>query len=187
MMNASVLLLNADAQPLSLLPLSTISWQQAIKTIFSDRALVIKNYDDLFLRSSRLTIPVPSIIMYHQYHKSPSKAKYNRKNLYIRDGYNCQYCGKHFAAHELTIDHVIPKCQGGKLTWENTVTACKSCNFHKGDKLIKPIKAPYMPSWHQLNQYSKRYKITIPDEAWQDFVQWPVEKLEISSQITLDC
>ena len=83
-MNASVLLLNADAQPLSLLPLSTISWQQAIKTIFSDRAHVIKEYDNLVLRSSRLTIPVPSIIMYHNYHKSPSRAKYNRKNLYIR-------------------------------------------------------------------------------------------------------
>lgn len=185
-MNASVLLLNADAQPLSLLPLSTISWQLAIKTIYSDRAHVIKNYDNMFLHSSRITIPVPSIIMYNNYHKSPSRAKYNRKNLYIRDNYCCQYCGDKFPSHELTIDHVIPKSHGGKLSWENTVAACKKCNFLKGDRLVKPIRPAVMPSWHQLNQYSKRYKITIPDSAWQDFLQWPVENLDVASEIVVE-
>lgn len=185
-MNVSVLLLNANAQPLSLLPLSTINWQTAIKTIYSSRAHVVKNYDGMYLHSSRVTIPLPSIIMYNNYHKSPSRAKFNRKNLYIRDNYRCQYCGEKFASSELTIDHVIPKSHGGKLTWKNSVAACKKCNFLKGDKLVKPLNAPYMPSWHQLNQYSKRYKLTIPDGDWQDFLQWPTENLDIASNVMVE-
>lgn len=182
-MHASVLLLNADAQPLSLLPLSTISWQTAIKTMFSDRASVIKNYDNLFLHSSRVTIPVPSVIMLSSYHKLPVKAKYTRKNLYVRDDYCCQYCAKQFVAADLTIDHVVPKSQGGKLVWENTVTACKECNFHKGNRLIKPLRPAYKPTWHQLNQASKRYELVVPDSGWQDFLQWPEDKLYVASNV----
>jgi 5-methylcytosine-specific restriction endonuclease McrA len=184
-MHASVLLLNADAQPLSFLPLSTISWQTAVKTLFSDRASVVKNYDDLFLHSSRLTIPVPSIIMFTSYHRSPSKAKYNRKNLYVRDDYCCQYCGGKFTTADLTIDHVVPKSKGGKLTWENSVTACKSCNWKKSDKIVKPIRPAYKPTWHQLNQYSKRYDLVIPDSGWQDFLQWPEDKLSVAPKVVL--
>lgn len=186
-MHASVLLLNADAQPLSLLPLSTISWQTAIKTMFADRATVIKNYDNLFLHSSRITIPVPSIIMLNTYHKLPSKAKYTRRNLYVRDGYCCQYCGKKFTPMDLTIDHVIPKSHGGKLTWENTVTACKPCNWHKGDsRHIKPVRPATVPTWHALNQSSKSYSLTIPDASWQDFLQWPEQNLIIADKVILD-
>lgn len=185
-MHASVLLLNADAQPLSLLPLSTVSWQTAVKALFSDRAHVIKNYDNLYLHSSKITIPVPSIIMYNSYQKSPAKAKYNRRNLYIRDDYCCQYCAKKFTTNDLTIDHVIPKSHGGKLTWENTVTACKDCNFRKGNRIIKPLKPAVKPSWHQLNQYSKRYPLVIPDAAWQDFIQWPDDKLTVAANVTAE-
>ena len=73
-MNNSVLLLNADGQPLSQMPLSTVSWQTAIKAMFSDKVHVIKNYEDKFLRSPTITIPYPSIIMLNTYHKQPSKA-----------------------------------------------------------------------------------------------------------------
>lgn len=183
-MHASVLLLNADAQPLSLLPLSTISWQTAIKTMFADRASVIKNYDNLVLRSSRLTIPVPSIIMLNTYHRSPAKAKYTRKNLYVRDDYCCQYCAKQFVSSDLTIDHVIPKSHGGTLVWENTVTACKDCNFRKSNRIIKPIKQAVRPTWHQLNQNSKRYPLVVPDLGWQDYLQWPEDNLLVASNVT---
>jgi 5-methylcytosine-specific restriction endonuclease McrA len=96
-MHASVLLLNADASPLSLLPLSTISWQTAIKAMFSEKVHVLKNYEDKFLHSSTMTIPVPSIVMLDTYHRVPEKAKFSRKNLYVRDNFTCQYCGNHFA------------------------------------------------------------------------------------------
>jgi len=179
-MQASVLLLNADAQPLSLLPLSTISWQTAVKALYSEKVFVIKNYEGLFLNSNTISLPLPSIVMLNSYHRPPLRAKYTRKNLYIRDDYNCQYCGNKFSYSDLTIDHVIPKSKGGKLTWENSVAACRECNFKKNDKIIKPIRKPVMPSWHQLNFASRNYKTTIPDPSWQEFIQWPTENLVIN-------
>ena len=58
----------------------------------------------------------------------------SRKNLYARDGYRCQYCGEEFAAKDLTLDHVMPKSQGGQSRWENLVACCQSCNRKKGNR-----------------------------------------------------
>ena len=180
-MQASVLLLNADAQPLSLLPLSTISWQNAVKALYSDKVFVVKNYNNVFLNSTTISIPLPSIVMLNSYHRPPLRAKYTRKNLYIRDNYNCQYCGNKFSYSDLTIDHVIPKSKGGKLTWENSVAACGPCNVKKNDKIVKPLKDPKRPSWHQLNFASRNYHTTIPDASWQDYIMWPEDKLTIQN------
>jgi len=184
-MHASVLLLNADAQPLSMLPLSTISWQTAIKAMFGDKVRVIKNYENRFLRSSSLTIPLPSVVMMNRFHKHPTRAKFCRRNLYIRDKFCCQYCSNMFAAADLTIDHVIPKSKGGKLIWENTVAACGPCNVKKGDRPVKPITKPVKPTWYQINGAALHYDLYIPDMAWQDFLHWPEEKLHLAEIVTL--
>lgn len=184
-MNKSVLLLNADGQPLSILPLSTISWQNAIKAMWAEKVHVIKNYEDKFLRSPTVSIPYPSIIMLNTYHKQPSKAKYTRKNLYVRDKYCCQYCGGQFLYQELTIDHVVPKSKGGRLTWENSVTACGPCNVKKGDSLYpKPLTEPKRPTWHQINYANKHHPLIIPDISWQSYIQWPEDKLIVESLST---
>mgnify|MGYP001167989025 CR=1 FL=1 len=175
----SVLLLNADAAPLSLLPLSTISWQSAVKTIFGDKVHVIKNYEGRFIRSTSLSIPMPSVVMLTKYHKQPTKAKYTRRNVYIRDDYKCQYCGDSFSHDELTLDHVIPKSKGGRLGWTNTVAACGPCNVKKGNKIVKPKSTPYRPTWHEINNNSKYYPLSIPDPSWQDFINWPEDQLKI--------
>ena len=176
-MHTSVLLLNADAQPLSYLPLSTISWQNAVKAMFAHKVHVIKDYDNRFLRSATLEIPMPSIVMLNTYHRQPLTAKFTRRNVYIRDDYKCQYCGDTFGHDDLTLDHVIPKSKGGKLGWTNTVSACGPCNVRKGSKLIKPLSTPHKPTWYEINNSSKYYPLTIPDPAWQDYLNWPEEKL----------
>ena len=180
-MNNSVLLLNADGQPLSIVPLSTVSWQNAVKAMFAEKVRVIMNYDDVFLRSAYLTIPCPSIIMLNKYHKQPSKAKFTRRNLYIRDDYQCQYCGNQFSNNDLTIDHVIPKSAGGRLNWENSVTACGPCNVKKGNQAKKPINEPIRPSWHKINYATKLHTLIIPDIVWQNYVKWPEDKLILQS------
>lgn len=48
-----------------------------------------------------------------------------------RDGARCAYCG-HIG--DLTLDHVIPRSQGGANDARNLVMACKSCNSSKGDR-----------------------------------------------------
>lgn len=182
-MSNSVLLLNADAQPLSLLPLSTISWQTAIKAVFADRVKVLKNHEDIFLRSPTIKVPMPSVVMLHRYHKLPSKAKFTRRNVYIRDKFNCQYCGDRFVWTDLTIDHVVPRVHGGKTSWTNCVSACPTCNTRKGQRLIEPIREPVQPTWHEINHSSKYHNVVIPDSAWQDYIKWPDSMLQINPEL----
>lgn len=51
--------------------------------------------------------------------------------VWERDNYTCHYCG---SRRRLTIDHVIPECRGGLTVARNLVTACASCNGHKGSR-----------------------------------------------------
>lgn len=61
-----------------------------------------------------------------------------RKNLLQRTGGKCFYCGvrlfKKRKGHraKATIDHYIPKAEGGSNARENLVPACSSCNKEKG-------------------------------------------------------
>ena len=63
-----VLLLNQDGNPLTLWPLSTITWQQAIKALYLDKVTVLRSYDDWICHSQHLALPVPSVVMMAQYH-----------------------------------------------------------------------------------------------------------------------
>lgn len=175
---STVLLLNADAQPLSLLPLSTISWQNAIKAYYQDKVTIVKNYEDKAIHSVNMSMPMPSVVMLKRWHRRPNFARFSRRNMYIRDNHRCQYCGGHFEAAELTIDHVIPRSLGGGTSWENCTSACFSCNTKKGSKLIKPINEPVHPNWYQINN-SKHFNLTIPDIAWQEFIQWPEDLVQV--------
>jgi 5-methylcytosine-specific restriction endonuclease McrA len=88
-----------------------------------------------WIRTPRLEIAVPKIIRLFGYDRLPKKqVKLNRRNIYARDSNRCQYCGKTFSTKELTIDHIIPRVQGGEHTWENLVCACVPCNTRKGGR-----------------------------------------------------
>ncbi len=65
--------------------------------------------------------------------------KLNRRNIYTRDGSRCQYCGRSFPTRELTLDHVVPRVQGGVNSWTNLVCACVRCNARKGGRT--PVQA----------------------------------------------
>lgn len=180
----STLLLNADFQPMEMSPLSVLSWRDSISAYFKDSVYVLKTHDNWTVRSPSIELEVPSIIVSRQYTKRKSAAKLSRKNLFIRDNYRCQYCGVNFLHHELTFDHVVPRCNGGKSTWVNLVSACKSCNNRKGHRTdVHPIRKPYLPTYQQIYNQSKCYKITIPDPAWQEFLKWPEELLDIKTPV----
>lgn len=105
------------------------------------------------MRSVNAIMRIPTIIKYTRYNKLPQqKVKYNRRTIYRRDQNTCQYCGKKKPTGELSLDHVIPRCQGGLTTWENIVVACTDCNMKKagrtpkeaGMKLLRKPKKPSM-------------------------------------------
>ena len=82
-----------------------------------------EGYD--WIHTVRFQIAVPRIIRLLGYDKLPRQdVKFNRRNIYARDGNRCQYCGKRMSTTELSLDHVTPKSQGGKSSWENIVCCC---------------------------------------------------------------
>lgn len=147
---SDVLVLNTDGQPLSVLPLSKISWQLAIKLIYTDKVYVVEHYDDWVVRTAHEAYKVPSVVAVFKYVKRTNTLNCTRNNIFARDNYICQYCDHKFARKDLTIDHVIPSSKGGPFAWENLVAACYKCNNKKSDHIIKPIRAPFVPTYYQM-------------------------------------
>ena len=88
-----------------------------------------------WVRTPNLQIAVPKIIRLLGYDRLPrQEVKLNRRNLYARDGNQCQYCGSQFSTKELTVDHVTPRVLGGHHSWGNLVCACVACNARKGGR-----------------------------------------------------
>ena len=120
------LMLNASYEPLRI-----IHAQDALIKVTLGKAVVEVPSD----REAWPGIYIPSVIRLRWYADVPRRLKVcSRKNIYVRDGYRCQYCGKIFPAWELTLDHIIPKSRGGSNKWENLVACCNACNRHKADR-----------------------------------------------------
>ncbi|MFN1834534.1 HNH endonuclease [Balneola sp. MJW-20] len=142
-MNANVLVLNQDYQPLSV-----CSVQRSMKLIFLEKAELLHDDPERELRTTRRSYSYPSVIRLRNYIRLPyAKIVLSRRNVMRRDDFTCQYCGKR---SDLTIDHVIPKSRGGKDTWENLTTACDKCNVKKGNRTPKEAQMllqtkPYRP------------------------------------------
>ena len=95
----------------------------------------MKQPHDDWLRSVNFEIQVPRVIRLLVFDRLPKqKLHLNRRNVLARDGHVCQYCGRHFPTHLLSIDHVVPRSRGGETTWENVVCACLTCNVRKGGR-----------------------------------------------------
>ncbi len=133
-------------------PIQIIDSFDAFCMIYMGRANMVESYDDKVIRSTHQSFPVPCVIALNRYvNVSKITLKCNRRNVFWRDRYTCQYCGKIEDEENLTLDHVTPKCKGGPKTWENIVTACQNCNQRKGSKLphqvnMVPMRFPKAPS-----------------------------------------
>src|SRR5688572_31669951 len=134
------LVLNADFRPLSYYPLSLWSWQDAIKAVFLERVNIVSEYE-VAVHSPSFTMKLPSVVSLKTYVKPARHPAFTRFNVFLRDRFQCQYCG---AGEDLTFDHLVPKAHGGQTTWDNVVAACSSCNLKKGGKL--PAVAHMMPA-----------------------------------------
>jgi len=167
----SVLLLNMDFCPISILPLSVIGWRQAIKLVFLDKITVLHEYEDWKIHSPTMTINVPAVAVTREYFNTKKIVRLSRRNIYLRDLFTCQYCEEVFPVSDLSLDHVKPKAAGGKTEWENIVTACESCNSKKGSKLMSPIRAPYKPNYWQLVKNMSHDHIHVKHPSWLNYIQ----------------
>lgn len=180
-MNRPVLILNGDYQPLSKYPLSLNSMKKVIKSILKGRLSVVKEYDDTIIIQNK-EMKLPKIVVLKKYINVTHTPKFSRRNVYLRDNYICQYCGNKFKADDLTFDHVMPRCKGGKTTWDNIVTACRECNGKKGGKTLeeshmKLIHEPKVPTIRQLeenNRKNRKFK-EYDENDWFSKEYWETE------------
>jgi 5-methylcytosine-specific restriction endonuclease McrA len=145
------------------------------------RAQHFRQEEDDWVRTSSMEIQAPRVIRLLDYDKVPRQTvKFNRRNIFARDNNQCQYCGKKFITSELSLDHVIPRSQGGQTTWENIVCACVDCNVRKGGRtprqanmtLIRKPEKPKRSPMLNLKLTQKKY------QSWQSFIEnayWSVE------------
>jgi 5-methylcytosine-specific restriction endonuclease McrA len=131
-----VLLLNASFEPLRL-----IGVHRAL-TLLTKGKVVVELSTDILVYPG---VYLPSVIRLREYARVPrQKQLVNKKNIYIRDGYTCQYCGTKFPSNQLTWDHVLPQSRGGKKEWTNLVTCCAKCNREKDDRTPEEAGMPLL-------------------------------------------
>jgi 5-methylcytosine-specific restriction endonuclease McrA len=106
---------------------------------------------DVFVRTARGAIRVPTVIVAVNYARVPKKRpKLNAKNIRERDGNRCQYTGVLLRPDEGSLDHVVPRSRGGVGSWENLVWSAKDVNQRKADRLpheagLKLLTIPRAP------------------------------------------
>lgn len=149
------------------------SWLELSEFISADDENPV-NRDSEWVRSVNFSIQVPRIVRLNFYDRVPKLTlRFNRRNLFARDGNRCQYCDRVFALNQLSFDHVIPRSRGGATTWENVVCCCKKCNARKGDrtpeqtgmKLIRQPKRPQQNPLLDIKMDNPKY------ESWKTFLK----------------
>jgi 5-methylcytosine-specific restriction endonuclease McrA len=179
--NAQTLVLNANMTPLSWAPLSVCDWRDAFVAVMLERVIQVKTYDDLIAHSANDWFEVPSVVALTSY-RHRRTVPFTRYNVFLRDEFQCQYCGEYFSPNELTFDHVFPRSRGGKVSFENISSACAQCNHRKGsltlgEAKMKLIRAPYRPTPEQIDEKGRRLSKAhlALHQSWQDFLYWDVE------------
>ena len=154
--NCPALVLNADYTPLSYYPLSLWPWQTAIKAVFLERVDIVATYERE-VHSASLDMKIPSVIALRQFVKPSEFPAFTRFNLFLRDKFQCQYCG---CPDQLTFDHVVPRRLGGRTP---------------AQAAMRLITEPIRPtSWH-LQERGRLFPPGHLHESWRDWLYWDVE------------
>jgi 5-methylcytosine-specific restriction endonuclease McrA len=149
----------------------------------SDLQSLDKQPGEDYIKTPSRELQVPRIIRLVLYDRVPkSTVRFNRKTLFARDSHRCQYCGQSRPMSQLSLDHVIPRDQGGTTTWENVVCSCIPCNTRKGNrrpheahmKLVKKPKRPKLRTF--LNVQISRNG----PETWRHFLDLAYWNVELS-------
>lgn len=153
------------------------SWRE----VSEFRARHFRKTEDDWIRTVTAEIQVPRVIRLLGYDRIPRQSiKFNRRNIFARDNNTCQFCGKRFSTSDLSLDHVVPRSQGGISSWENIVCACIPCNVRKGGRtpkqanmaLIRKPERPKRSPLLNLKLSNRKY------QSWHMFLSnayWDVE------------
>ena len=137
-----------------------------------------KKPEDDWIRAVHCEIQAPRVIRLFRYDRIPRHTlRFNRRNVFARDGHRCQYCGETFPMSKLSLDHVMPRSRGGENTWENVVCCCMVCNTKKGGRtpreakmslITQPVRPKQSPllSNRLSNPKYESWKVFLNGSAW---------------------
>ena len=132
---------------------------------------VLEWHEDWIVRSARWETRVPAVVILSEYQKTKSIVRMSKRNVFLRDRYECQYCGIECTEENATLDHVLPVSKGGRSNWLNLATACKKCNYLKADKIkMKPKRAPYKPDYWELAQKRRERGYHYGHPSWANYL-----------------
>ena len=161
--------------------LAFISFKSLAKLIVKDKVEILSHWKDQSINWISGSIKYPSIVRMKYYvRRNKIHLKFNRTGIFKRDLHRCQYCGNKFPISKLSIDHIIPRSQGGSTSWRNCVSACFSCNNKKGDRtpdkanmqLLQPVTEP-------TNYIAIEYILAKPKHPdWKIYFDGIVEYVE---------
>ncbi len=160
-----VLVLNANFEPINICNL-----RRAMGLILTDKATLVLNGRGE-IKTARRSYPKPSVIRLDKMiHRPRPQVSLTRKEVFRRDNYRCQYCGKY--SLDLTIDHIFPRHLGGMHTWTNVVAACASCNHRKGGRTLKEanmhlLRNPIEPPGSAQYIFGRHIK---QNSEWEQFL-----------------
>ena len=143
--------------------------------MFLDRVNIVSEYDTACTaRRSRCSLP--SVVSLKTYVKPALYPAFTRFNVFLRDRFSCQYCGRR---EDLTFDHVVPRSLGGQTRWDNVVAACSTCNLAKANKLPEPAACTradaYRPTVYELHRNGRLFPPNYLHESWLDYLYWDSE------------
>ena len=162
-----VLVLNASYEPVNV----TLA-RRALVLLIKGVAVVEEAHD----RFVYIGLQLPCVIRLRQYRRLPSGIQtLSRKNILIRDGCICQYCGEKFLSSELQLEHLIPRAQGGQSTWENLVAACRDCNVRKADRTpteagMRLLRQPRRVTIHTSRAFMRQ--TGVDEEKWRKYLYY---------------
>lgn len=140
---------------------------------FSWRRLPIREGDDR-LQVVGGCLRIPRVLHLLRYERVPRfGVRLTRRNLLLRDGYRCQYCGGEPGVRDLNVDHVLPRSRGGRDSWENLVIACRGCNLRKGKNTpdeagMRLLAVPSKPGWNAAAHIALSTR--TPFSEWRQFL-----------------
>ncbi len=156
-------------------PHRIVHWQRAVIMFFEGKVEVLEEYDE-DIRSVSITIKMPAVVrLLGRVRGRKQAVKFSRMNVATRDSFKCQYCGDKHTLSKLTYDHVVPRSQGGRTTWENIVMACYPCNERKANRTpeqakMKLLKHPVKPAF--LPVVTMRFNTSSIPDAWVSWIYW---------------
>jgi 5-methylcytosine-specific restriction endonuclease McrA len=183
-LNRPTLVLNRNWQPVSVTTVAralVMLWNEIARVVepdeyrlydWADWAEQVPSLGAPCVRAARLRLRVPEVVCLAHYDRLPSTAvAFSRRNVAKRDHYTCQYCGAQPGAPLITVDHIVPRSQGGASSWTNCVAACVACNARKADRTpdqagLRLRKRPHRPEWKPF--YAAQ---GAPIASWARFVE----------------